>query len=160
MGQGESSQNFLADSITIDWHKIRFDDFWCHFIVPLYFAIKSHIMLAMNKSRSITSLGLPYGNILHLVFLLYSSACTSSDRIPYSPIWLFNSKIFIRNSSVSPLFSCCCSVAKTRPTLSTPGSSVLQYLPEFAQIHVHWVGDTIQISHPLLFPSPPAFNLY
>ena len=23
------------------------------------------------------------------------------------------------------------------PTLSTPGSSVLQYLPEFVQIHVH-----------------------
>ena len=26
---------------------------------------------------------------------------------------------------------------------SMPGSSVLHYLPEFAQIHVHWVGDAI-----------------
>ena len=26
---------------------------------------------------------------------------------------------------------------------SMPGSSVLQYLPEFAQVHVHWVGDAI-----------------
>ena len=26
---------------------------------------------------------------------------------------------------------------------STPGFSVLLYLPEFAQIHVHWVGDAI-----------------
>ena len=26
---------------------------------------------------------------------------------------------------------------------SMPGSSVLHYLPEFAQIHVHGVGDTI-----------------
>ena len=25
--------------------------------------------------------------------------------------------------------------------------------------HVHWVGDVIQPSRPLLFPSPPAFNL-
>ena len=25
--------------------------------------------------------------------------------------------------------------------------------------HVHWVGDAIQPSHPLSFPSPPAFNL-
>ena len=41
----------------------------------------------------------------------------------------------------------------------TPGSSVLHYLPEFAQIHVHWVGDAIQPSHPLLPPSPLAFNL-
>ena len=27
------------------------------------------------------------------------------------------------------------------------------------QTHVHWVGDSIQPSHPLLPPSPPAFNL-
>ena len=26
---------------------------------------------------------------------------------------------------------------------SMPGTSVLHYLPEFAQIHVHWVGDAI-----------------
>ena len=32
-------------------------------------------------------------------------------------------------------------------------------LPELAQIHVRWVGDAIQPSHPLLSPSPPAFNL-
>ena len=37
---------------------------------------------------------------------------------------------------------------------STPGFSVLHYL-----LHVHWVGDDIQPSHPLLSPSPPAFNL-
>ena len=35
---------------------------------------------------------------------------------------------------------------------STPGSSVLHYIPQFAQIHVHWVSDIIQSSHPL---SPP-----
>ena len=32
-------------------------------------------------------------------------------------------------------------------------------LPEFTQNHVHWVGDAIQPSHPLLSPSLPAFNL-
>ena len=31
--------------------------------------------------------------------------------------------------------------------------------PEFAQTHVHWVGDSIQPSHPLLPPSPPVLNL-
>ena len=30
---------------------------------------------------------------------------------------------------------------------------------EFAQIHVHWVSDAIQPSHPLSALSPPAFNL-
>ena len=42
---------------------------------------------------------------------------------------------------------------------STPALPVLHYLPEFAQTHVHQVDDTIQPSHPLSSPSPPAFNL-
>ena len=42
---------------------------------------------------------------------------------------------------------------------STPGFRVLHYLPEPAQTHVHFVGDSIQPSHPLLPPSPPALNL-
>ena len=32
---------------------------------------------------------------------------------------------------------------------STPGFSVLHYLPEFAQTRVHWVDDAIEPSHPL-----------
>ena len=41
---------------------------------------------------------------------------------------------------------------------STPRFLVLHYLPELAQIHVHWVGDAIPPSCPLS-PSPPALNL-
>jgi len=40
-----------------------------------------------------------------------------------------------------------------------PGFPVLHQLPELAQIYAHLVGDAIQPSHPLLSPSPPAFNL-
>ena len=43
---------------------------------------------------------------------------------------------------------------------STPGFPVLHYLLEFAQSRVHWVGDAIQPSHPLLPPSPPALSLF
>ena len=42
---------------------------------------------------------------------------------------------------------------------SRPGLPVLHHLPKRAQTHVHWVGDAIQPSHPLLSPSPPAFSL-
>ena len=42
---------------------------------------------------------------------------------------------------------------------STPGLPVHHQLPEFTQTHVHWAGGAIQLSHLLLFPSPPAFNL-
>ena len=41
---------------------------------------------------------------------------------------------------------------------STPGFPILHHLPEFAQTHVHWVGDAIPPSHPLLSPSPPALS--
>ena len=59
----------------------------------------------------------------------------------------------------------CFSVAKLCPTLfnsmdcSMPGSSVLHYLLEFALIHVYWVCDAVQPSHPLKPLSPPALNL-
>ena len=42
---------------------------------------------------------------------------------------------------------------------STPRLPVLNHLPEFAQTHLHWVNDAIQLSHPLL-PSSLALNLY
>ena len=57
------------------------------------------------------------------------------------------------------------SVAQLCPTLcdpmnhSMPGFPVHHQLPEFTQTHVHWVGDAIQPSHPLLSPSTPALNL-
>ena len=51
---------------------------------------------------------------------------------------------------------CCYSVAWLCLTLcdpvdcNTPGFPVLHHLWEFAQTHVHWIGDSIQPSHPLL----------
>ena len=61
----------------------------------------------------------------------------------------------------------CCfsSVAKSCTTLcnpmdhSIPGFPDFHCLPEFAQTHVHWVGDVIQPSHPLSPRSPPVLSL-
>ena len=56
------------------------------------------------------------------------------------------------------------SVAQICLTLCDPmncsmtGFPVHHQLPEFTQIHVHWVGDAVQPSHPLSPPSPPALN--
>ena len=50
---------------------------------------------------------------------------------------------------------CCCSVSQSCLTLcdpmdcSMPGFPVLHRLTEFAQTHVHQLGDAIQPSHPL-----------
>ena len=52
------------------------------------------------------------------------------------------------------------SVAQSCPTFcnlmnhSTPGHPVHHKLPEFTQTHVHRVSDAIQLSHPLLSPTP------
>ena len=42
---------------------------------------------------------------------------------------------------------------------SMPAFPVLHHLMEFAQIHVHWVSDAIQTSHPLVPLSPPPLTL-
>ena len=42
---------------------------------------------------------------------------------------------------------------------SKPGFPVHHQLLELTQTHAHWVSDAIQPSHPLLSPSPLAFNL-
>ena len=42
---------------------------------------------------------------------------------------------------------------------STLGLLVYHQLLKFTQTQVQWVSDTIQPSHPLSSPSPPAFNL-
>ena len=66
----------------------------------------------------------------------------------------------------------CCSVTTSRSTLcnllkySTPGFPTLHHLPEFAQTHVHWVGDAsnhLTLCRPLLllssiFPSLRVFS--
>ena len=57
------------------------------------------------------------------------------------------------------------SVVQLCPTLcnpmdcSMPGFRIHHQLPELTQIHIPQVSDAIQTSHPLLSPSPPAFNL-
>ena len=71
-------------------------------------------------------------------------------------------KVAVPSSILGPQFS---SVTQSCPTLcdpmdcSTPGFLVHHQLLKFTQAHVHWVKDAIQPSHPLLSPSPPAFNL-
>ena len=80
----------------------------------------------------------------------------------------FRSFCGIRFSSsffLNPWSHCCCSVTQLCQSLcdprgcSTPGSPAHHQYPELAQSHVHRVGGAIQPSHPLLSPSPLAFNL-
>ena len=66
-----------------------------------------------------------------------------------------------------PVDNSVCSVQSTQLCLtlrdpldnSTPGFPVHHQLLELVQTHVHRVSDAIQLSYPLLSPSPLAFNL-
>ena len=84
-----------------------------------------------------------------------------------SQIYIFNhyspciSDLY-RNVSSIPVFVfyCCCSITNLCPVFldsmdcCMSGFSVSHHLLEFAQVHVYWISDAIQPSHPL---SPPSF---
>ena len=103
-----------------------------------------------------------------LKILLHSPSLELEWKLTFSVLWPLLSfpnllTYWVQHSNSIIFF--CCSVPQSCPTLfntmdyHTPGFPVLHYLWELAQIHVHWVSDTIQSSCPLLSPSPPAFNL-
>ena len=100
-------------------------------------------------------------NVLFLAFIFFPLN-TFEYIIPLLAFWLVRYAEKYPDILISVQFS---SVAQSGPTLcdpidcSTPGLPVHHQLPEFTQTHAHWVGDAIQPSHPLLSPSPPAFNL-
>ena len=69
----------------------------------------------------------------------------------------------LKNKDSRTSFRGGCSVTQLCPALcdpmncSIPGFPVLHHLPELAQIHVHWVNDAIQPSHPLSSPASGSF---
>ena len=117
---------------------------WCSFILTTL-----HMSEYSNDEIDLSTLELPS----HLLWC-------GAFRLKWTPYYLQSANI-LNYQSGSVQFS---SVAQSCPTLcnpmnrSTPGLPVHHQLPESTQTHVHWVGDAIQPSHPLLSPSP-AFSL-
>ena len=80
-------------------------------------------------------------------------------------MWSDDCVTYLACSNHFTVYVCGVKLLQSCPTLCnlmdciTPGFPVLCYLPEFAQIHVCWVDDAIQPSHPLSSPSPPALNV-
>ena len=125
---------------------------WC----SLSSRLSSPLQNFLNHYCTVRSLAIPGPNACwccELYSLLYDSFWT---RIRISLKFAFCLTSFLCSY---------CSVAKSCLTLcdpmdySMPGFPVLHCFLEFAQTHVHWVNDAIQLSHPLLTPSSPALNL-
>ena len=79
-----------------------------------------------------------------------------TDSLPLAP----PGKPLITFSSVqfSPVAQLCPTFCDPMDC-NTPGLPVHHQLPKLTHIYVHWVGDAIQPSHLVSFPSAPAFNL-
>ena len=90
-------------------------------------------------------------NTLPFNFFLYS--------VKLKEEWVFNQTnekfTLVQFSSVTQSCLTLCDLVNG----TMPGLPVLHYLPDFAQIHVHWVGDAISPSHPSQPSFPFAFNL-
>ena len=78
---------------------------------------------------------------------------------------MFNFLFITLKNTLKDLVQFSLTVVQSCLTLCNPmdcsktGFPVHHKLPKLAQTHFHWVGDAIQLSHPLLSPSPPAFTL-
>ena len=124
--------------------------------------------MSINEFRNLEcrALGMSstYRNMLPLlVSFLEPFVCTASESVMPSFEKLRTSRRTAMVSIVVQSLSFCnpmdCSITLCNPMdCSTPRSFVLLCLPEFAQIHVHWVSDAIWPSHPLPPSSPFAFS--
>ena len=81
-------------------------------------------------------------------FYLYESFVSTKDRIILFFLGWLGEVYSVQFSSVTQLCTSLCDSMDC----STPGLPVYHQLPEFTQTHIHWVGDAIQPSHPLLLP--------
>ena len=86
-----------------------------------------------------------------------------SQRVRYN--WVTSFSLSHTHTHTHTHCWCCCSVSQSCPILcdpmdcSTPGLPVPYHLLEFAQVHVHCIGDAVQQSHPLTPSSPSVLNL-
>ena len=106
---------------------------------------------------------LDHANHLILFYCLWRTF-SMWNYLDHLPVYNFTVSHSPWATPVTP--DCYCSVVKLCPTLcdpmdcSTPSFPVPHHLPEFAQVHVHQIGDATQPSHPLMPSSPPALNLW
>ena len=129
---------------------------WLGAYLPLQSRLKLHAPLTSMLQQYRVSLS-PLVNF----YLCFRSWCAYFFQEGFLTLrWDLSTTHSYSVSHVVFCFGCCCAVASLCLSLcepmdcSTSGFPVLYYLPEFAQIQVHWVGDTLQPYYPLSSPSP------
>ena len=148
----QSRFNFLSRK-----YKVLLQEIWTYFVVVVQ--LLSHVWLFATPRTAAHQYSLPF-TISHTLLILMSieSMMPSNHLLQHhsSKASVLQCSAFFMSSVSSVAQSCPALCDPMNP--STPGLPVHHQLPEFTQTHVHWVGDAIQLSHPLLFPSLPAPN--
>ena len=137
---------------------------WCAYalsvvpnsVTPWTIACQAPLSMQFSRQESWSRLPLPFAGIfltqgsnLRILHLLYWQVGSFPSESLGKPLY-----------TVSVQFSCSVMSDSLWPHgLQHTRLPCPYQLPEPTQTHVHWVGDTIQPSHPLSSPSPPAFNL-
>ena len=111
---------------------------------------------ALCNPMDYTVHGILQARILEWVAFPFSRGLLHCRWILYQLSYQGRPELYLYSNQFSPVAQSCLPLCDPMDC-STPGFHV--QLLEFTQTHVHCVGDVIQPSHPLSFPSPPAFNL-
>ena len=132
-----------------------------------HFVLRPHSSFAGCPNNLLYSTG---SSLEHVLYLCLYSFCQFGIVLHFClafmilTLWKFISQLFCRITLNLNFvwFSSVQSLSHVRlcdpMNRSTSGLPVHHHLPEFIQIHAHWVSDAIQPSHSLSFPSPPAPN--
>ena len=112
----------------------------------------AHVYMVMLLPQLVLpSLSPPFSiNLLLTPLILIAVFCLAKELLSTS-----NLLVVVIHCSVTQL----CLTLWDPMDCSTPDFPVPYHLPEFAQVHVHWISDAIQLSHPLSPSSPPALTL-
>ena len=128
--------------------------------VGVFFSTDSWLMWSSSASGTKNTIGKIVTSTYQCIFLFSQKRFSYFQQLPIYQLSTWNllpSFWFscLYSSSVQWLSH----VRLFAMNFSMPGFPVHHPLLELAQTHVHWVSDAIQLSHPLLSSSPPAFNL-
>ena len=120
--------------------------------------LRKNVRLGIMRNN--VRLGPHWFTVCKFFYIYYECFLKFKDcyKIGYNILWniIIGIVISIQFSSVAQS----CTTLCIPVDCSTPGFPVHHQLTELTQIHVHWVSDATQPSHPLLSPSPFTFNLF
>ena len=134
--------------------KLHFPGCFAIWLLP----VKS-LPIGVTSDDQMVGQGVALSLILTLSFLIIIGSISTVVMCPppQSQGWTV---VVLSPSQSSVQFSCSVVSNFLQPhELQHSRPPCLSPTPGVHQTHVHWVGDAVQLSHPLLSPSPPALKL-